>query len=59
MNETDINNRSSALENRFSPVFHADHVVCKSFLKMPLVNAKNVQLRRRLEKFLIFCLKVT
>ena len=27
--------------------------------KVPLMNAENVQLRRRLEKFLISCLKIT
>ena len=27
--------------------------------KVPLINAENVQLHRRLEKFLIFCLKIT
>ena len=27
--------------------------------KVPLINAENVQLHQRLEKFLIFCLKIT
>ena len=27
--------------------------------KVPLINAENVQLRQKLEKFLIFCLKIT
>ena len=27
--------------------------------KVPLMNAENVQLRRRLENILIFCLKIT
>ena len=39
-----MDNRSSALGNRFSPVFYADRTV---LLKVSLVNAKNVQLRRR------------
>ena len=30
-----------------------------SAFKVPLINAENVQLRRRLENILIFCLKIT
>ena len=28
VDEAGMNNRPSALGNRFSPVFHAEHVVC-------------------------------
>ena len=31
MDEKGMNNRPLALGNTFSPVFHADHVVCESF----------------------------
>ena len=57
MDETVLNNRPTALGGRFL-LFFMLVMLFVSPLKVPLVNAKNMQLRRRLEKFLIFCLKI-
>ena len=59
VDETGMNIKPSALGNRFSPVFHALSCCLLVLLKVPLVNAKNVQLRQRREKILLFCLKIT
>ena len=54
MDERGMDNRPSALRNRFSPLFYADRIF---LLKVSVANAKNVQLRRRRENFCYFVLK--
>ena len=46
VDERGMDNRPSALGNRFSPVFQAQCSLL-ILLKVPLVNVKNVELRRR------------
>ena len=50
-----MDNRASALENR---IFLLIMLFVIPF-KLPLVNAENEQLRQRLEKLLLFCLKIS
>ena len=58
MDKRSITKRPSALGNKIF-LFFMLIVLFVSLLKVPLVNAKDVQLRHRLEKFLLFCLKIT
>ena len=53
MDKRSMTKRPSALGNKFFPVFMLI-VLFVSFLKVPLVDAKDVQLRRRLENFCNF-----